>query len=320
LGEHLLSVIKKYKYKGIPFLIVKNIIRQICVGLDFLHRHCSIIHTDIKPENILVEFDGKLPDKEEVRRILDAIPSTLGTSNPGMSKKKKKQKSKKNYIPRSNTESIHSPEKRGMSTLSKTSESFMRISKEKLLSSVESQHHQQSRGASSTQTSIVKSSKKKIKRKNKEKMPKKSIDCYLSNNSQLKLSDPEDERLKKIRQTLLAAGSSLSSVQGNQESSDSKLDVAIDTIGSLKDYLKFNIFTFLNFDIYHLSAEGLEIEEGKGNSNQMRSGNQDGNFQIFRSEMELNPISSSINTATIPMVGILCLFTLDFKEVSIKRN
>lgn len=55
LGENMLSVIKKYNYKGIPISIVKNVVRQVCLGLDFLHRHCLIIHTDIKPENILME-------------------------------------------------------------------------------------------------------------------------------------------------------------------------------------------------------------------------------------------------------------------------
>ena len=28
--------------------------KQILIGLDYLHRMCGIIHTDLKPENVLV--------------------------------------------------------------------------------------------------------------------------------------------------------------------------------------------------------------------------------------------------------------------------
>ncbi|ORX46764.1 kinase-like protein [Hesseltinella vesiculosa] len=54
LGESLLSLIKRFDYKGVPAPIVKKIASQILLGLDYLHRECGIIHTDIKPENVLV--------------------------------------------------------------------------------------------------------------------------------------------------------------------------------------------------------------------------------------------------------------------------
>lgn len=57
LGVNLLSVIKAYNYRGIPLPVVKNMIRGMCKGLDFLHRKCQIIHTDLKPENVLILFD-----------------------------------------------------------------------------------------------------------------------------------------------------------------------------------------------------------------------------------------------------------------------
>ena len=31
---------------------------QVLQGLDYLHRKCKIIHTDIKPENILLRVDA----------------------------------------------------------------------------------------------------------------------------------------------------------------------------------------------------------------------------------------------------------------------
>ena len=54
MGVTLLEIIKKYNYNGIPIPLVRIITKQIIIGLDFLHRICHIIHTDMKPENILV--------------------------------------------------------------------------------------------------------------------------------------------------------------------------------------------------------------------------------------------------------------------------
>jgi hypothetical protein len=72
LGENLLKVIKKYDYQGIPIPVVKNMVRQMCVGLDYLHRHCSIIHTDLKPENVLISAAPPTPDMAEVRALIAA--------------------------------------------------------------------------------------------------------------------------------------------------------------------------------------------------------------------------------------------------------
>ncbi|XP_028302599.1 SRSF protein kinase 1b isoform X3 [Gouania willdenowi] len=54
LGYHLLKWIIKSNYQGLPLPCVKSIIQQVLQGLDYLHSKCKIIHTDIKPENILL--------------------------------------------------------------------------------------------------------------------------------------------------------------------------------------------------------------------------------------------------------------------------
>lgn len=57
LGHNLLKLILKSNYRGIPLPNVKSIIRQVLEGLDYLHTQCQIIHTDIKPENVLLCVD-----------------------------------------------------------------------------------------------------------------------------------------------------------------------------------------------------------------------------------------------------------------------
>nr|XP_002741614.1 PREDICTED: SRSF protein kinase 2-like [Saccoglossus kowalevskii] len=64
LGNNLLKPIIKSNYMGLPHLTVKNIIKQVLQGLDYLHSKCKIIHTDIKPENILM-----CVDEEHVRKL-----------------------------------------------------------------------------------------------------------------------------------------------------------------------------------------------------------------------------------------------------------
>ncbi|VWU52814.1 serine/threonine protein kinase, partial [Hepatocystis sp. ex Piliocolobus tephrosceles] len=54
MGPNLLSLIKYYDYKGIPLNLVRKIATHVLIGLEYLHDVCKIIHTDIKPENVLV--------------------------------------------------------------------------------------------------------------------------------------------------------------------------------------------------------------------------------------------------------------------------
>ncbi|KAJ1964166.1 serine/threonine protein kinase, CMGC [Dipsacomyces acuminosporus] len=39
---------------GLPVVLVKQIARQVIAGLAYLHGPCNMIHTDLKPENVLV--------------------------------------------------------------------------------------------------------------------------------------------------------------------------------------------------------------------------------------------------------------------------
>lgn len=64
LGENLLGLIRRYEHRGIPMAVVKQISRQILLALDYLHRECGIIHTDLKPENVLIAIE----DVEEVAK------------------------------------------------------------------------------------------------------------------------------------------------------------------------------------------------------------------------------------------------------------
>lgn len=59
LGKNLLSLIKKYDYRGIPLPVVRRISRQLLMGLEYMHGVCKIIHTDLKPENCVFGMDER---------------------------------------------------------------------------------------------------------------------------------------------------------------------------------------------------------------------------------------------------------------------
>ncbi|CAD8188156.1 unnamed protein product [Paramecium octaurelia] len=66
LGVNLLEIIKRFEYKGCPMDIARRMAKQILIGLDYLHRICGVIHTDLKPENVLLCLSD-----EEIKDIVE---------------------------------------------------------------------------------------------------------------------------------------------------------------------------------------------------------------------------------------------------------
>ncbi|CAH2003714.1 unnamed protein product [Acanthoscelides obtectus] len=57
MGPSLLHLLIQSDFRGIHLNGVRRIISQVLKGLIYLHDVCHIIHTDIKPENILIKVD-----------------------------------------------------------------------------------------------------------------------------------------------------------------------------------------------------------------------------------------------------------------------
>jgi serine/threonine-protein kinase SRPK3 len=55
MGDNLLTLIRIYDHRGVKMDVVRNLARQVLNGLHYLHTKCQIIHTDLKPENIMLK-------------------------------------------------------------------------------------------------------------------------------------------------------------------------------------------------------------------------------------------------------------------------
>lgn len=54
LGSNLLDLIKFQDYHGLDIIAVKFISYQVIYALNYMHSVCGLIHTDLKPENVLL--------------------------------------------------------------------------------------------------------------------------------------------------------------------------------------------------------------------------------------------------------------------------
>lgn len=106
MGPNVLALIKRYNFKGIPLDIVRKVATHTLMGLDYLHRVCGIIHTDLKPENVLVGCPRGVPvDKKgtplvgnldpELVRAKNDVPASQSLLHNKEDVKKNKKKSSK---------------------------------------------------------------------------------------------------------------------------------------------------------------------------------------------------------------------------------
>lgn len=108
LGDNLLTLIKYYNYRGVPMPIVKRLTKDILEALAFLHAECSIIHTDLKPENVLLSkripqlprlsqslFRHKSRDAQQQQQSKPTAKEDLSKDEKKKLKKKQKKKRQK---------------------------------------------------------------------------------------------------------------------------------------------------------------------------------------------------------------------------------
>ncbi|KAH7905119.1 kinase-like domain-containing protein [Hygrophoropsis aurantiaca] len=60
--------------RAFPVGLAKRIVKQTLLALDYLHRECNLVHTDVKPDNVLVSVaQAELDDA--IGRLLEESPS-----------------------------------------------------------------------------------------------------------------------------------------------------------------------------------------------------------------------------------------------------
>ncbi|CAL1161154.1 unnamed protein product [Cladocopium goreaui] len=97
MGPNVLALIKRYNFKGIPVDIVRKVTTHTLIGLDYLHRVCGIIHTDLKPENVLVGCPRGVPvNKTGVPLVGNVDPAAVAANfKKDTSAKSEEKKGKK---------------------------------------------------------------------------------------------------------------------------------------------------------------------------------------------------------------------------------
>lgn len=98
LGASLLKLIKRFNYKGTPLPLIRRITKHMMQGLHFLHSTVGIIHTDLKPENVLFEIPQDVVDEIELQATQFAL--TLKQRKQQQQLEQKQQNSKQNQSQR----------------------------------------------------------------------------------------------------------------------------------------------------------------------------------------------------------------------------
>ena len=91
LGDNLLALIKESDYQGLPLAAVRVMASCVLRALHHLHKRLSIIHTDLKPENVLLtlapeQLDAHVrrarADAEQAKREAAAAPPPAARAPP----------------------------------------------------------------------------------------------------------------------------------------------------------------------------------------------------------------------------------------------
>ncbi|KAL6111286.1 srpk3 [Pungitius sinensis] len=98
LGHQLLRWIIRSRYAGLPLACVRSILTQVLQGLDYLHTKCKIIHTDIKPENILLRVDDVYVQNLAANTKLWQLPASSAVSSSTENRSSREKQSLSNLL------------------------------------------------------------------------------------------------------------------------------------------------------------------------------------------------------------------------------
>lgn len=111
MGPNLLDLIQHFEFKEkyCDLWLVKHICVQVLLGLDYIHRVCQVIHTDLKPENIMfaldqMELEDFVKDLQNYKKkplsmkFLKFLKTKLGSSKSKKKNQKKKEKKKNKQL------------------------------------------------------------------------------------------------------------------------------------------------------------------------------------------------------------------------------
>ncbi|ODV95556.1 hypothetical protein PACTADRAFT_50260 [Pachysolen tannophilus NRRL Y-2460] len=81
-----IEAVLKDMHGGLPIQLVKQITKQLLLALDYLHSKCGLIHTDLKPENVLIEINDvekllkliELDEKKKRRNYISKLNTNYG--------------------------------------------------------------------------------------------------------------------------------------------------------------------------------------------------------------------------------------------------